>query len=131
MTSAIPASERIDKFLWHARFFRTRTLASRMIKTKKVKLNGLRVVKASALVTVGDILTVTREKETITLEIKALGTKRGSAPEAQTLYLDLTPDPIMLDPLDPRYVKAPTRERGMGRPTKADRRAMDKLRERD
>lgn len=124
-------SERIDKWLWHARFFKSRTLARDLVKSKKLHINSLRVSKPSVLVNIGDILTFSKAHNEKVIEIKAIATRRGSAPEAQLLYNDLSPDPIVLDPLDPRTMKVPTREQGMGRPTKADRRAMDKLRERD
>lgn len=124
-------SERIDKWLWHARFFKSRTLARDLVKSKKLHINSLAISKPSVLVQVGDILTFPKAKDDKVIEIVAIGTRRGSAPEAQLLYKDLTPDPIILDPLDPRTMKAPTRAQGMGRPTKADRRAMDKLRDTD
>lgn len=124
-------SERIDKWLWHARFFKSRTLARDLVKSKKLHINSLRVSKPSVLVNIGDILTFSKAHNEKVIEIKAIATRRGSAPEAQLLYNDLSPDPIVLDPLDPRTMKVPTRAQGMGRPTKADRRAMDKLRERD
>lgn len=131
MTITPPPSERIDKWLWHARFFKSRTLARDLVKSKKLRINSLRISKPSVLVQVGDILTFTKEHVEKTIEVKAISTARRSASEAQLLYSDLSPDPILLDPLDPRTMKAPTRAQGMGRPTKADRRAMDKLRDTD
>ena len=124
-------SERIDKWLWHARFFKSRTLARDLVKSKKLQINSLAISRPSVLVKAGDILTFPKAKDDKVIEIVAIGTRRGSAPEAQLLYKDLTPDPIKPDPLDPRTMKVPTRPQGMGRPTKADRRAMDKLRDTD
>ena len=124
-------SERIDKWLWHARFFKSRTLARDLVKSKKLQINSLTISKPSALVQVGDILTFPKAKDDKVIEIVTIGTRRGSAAQAQLLYNDLSPDPIVLDPLDPRTMKVPTRAQGMGRPTKADRRAMDKLRDTD
>lgn len=124
-------SERIDKWLWHARFFKSRTLARDLVKSRKLHINDLVISKPSVLVSVGDILTFPKAKDDKVIEIVAIATRRGSAPQAQLLYNDLSPDPIVPDPLDPRTMKAPTREQGMGRPTKADRRAMDKLRNTD
>lgn len=123
--------ERIDKWLWHARFFKSRTLASDLVKSKRLRLNSLRISKPSVLVHAGDILTFPKANDVKVIEVKAIGTRRGSATEAQLLYTDLSPDPIYQDPLDPRTMKVPTREQGMGRPTKADRRAIDKLRDTD
>lgn len=131
MTITPPSSERIDKWLWHARFFKSRTLARDLVKSKKLHINSLRISKPSVLVQVGDILTFPKAHDEKVIEVKAISTARRSASEAQLLYSDLSPDPIALDPLDPRTMKAPTRAQGMGRPTKADRRAMDKLRDTD
>ncbi len=131
MTNEIPQSERIDKWLWHARFFKSRTQASDLVKSKKLRLNSLRISKPSVLVRVGDILTFSKANDVKVIEILAFATRRGPASEAQLLYKDLSPDPIFHDPLDPRTMKIPTREQGMGRPTKADRRALDKLRNTD
>lgn len=126
-----PPLERIDKWLWHARLFKTRTLATQTVKAKKVRINGVIVAKPAVMVKAGDILTFSKGNHVKIIEIVAIGTRRGPAPEAQALYKDLSPEPVRPDPYDPRNVKAPSREQGMGRPTKADRRAMDKLRDSD
>ena len=124
-------SERIDKWLWHARFFKSRTLASVLIKGKKLRLNSLRISKPSVLIKAGDILTFPKANSVKVIEVRTIATRRGPASEAQLLYNDLSPDPVRIDPLDPRTMKVPTRPQGMGRPTKADRRALDKLRDSD
>ena len=125
------ASERIDKWLWHARFFKSRTLATDVVKARKLRINSLVISKPSVLVKAGDILTFTKGHQVKVIEVKATATRRGPASEAQMLYNDLSPESVWRDPLDPRTMKVPTRPQGMGRPTKADRRAMDKLRDSD
>lgn len=77
---------RIDKWLFHARFYRTRALAQAAASAGKVRLNGSRVVKPAQSVKPGDILTLGRGSEVVALRILALAERRGSAPEAQLLY---------------------------------------------
>ncbi len=112
---------RIDKWLWHARFFKTRTLASKVVQAGHVRLNGLHVSKRSTDVAPGDVVTFPQGKIVRVIKVIAPGERRGPAPEAQGLYEDLDPpkprseDPV---PKNPRF-------EGRGRPTKKDRRALD------
>jgi len=76
---------RIDKWLWAARFFKTRGLATEKVNGGHVQLNG-ESVKPSKQVACGDQLTILREKETFTVTVTGLAEKRGSAAIAQTLY---------------------------------------------
>jgi len=117
---------RLDKWLWQARFFKSRTLAALQCRAKKVRVNGEHVKKASATIMVGDVLTFPKADQVRVIEIVALGVRRGPAPEAALLYKDLT----LLGEIageNPKKSLNPSRERGMGRPTKTDRRALDKL----
>ena len=77
---------RIDKWLWHARFYRSRVQAQAAAASGLIRLNGARVEKASAAVQPGDILTVPRGREIVAIRIEALAERRGGAPEAQKLY---------------------------------------------
>lgn len=79
---------RVDKWLWHARFFKTRTLAARMATGGKIRVNGTRISKASALVRAGDTLTFPQGSQIRVVEVADLGTRRGPASEAQALYSD-------------------------------------------
>jgi ribosome-associated heat shock protein Hsp15 len=120
---------RLDKWLWHARFFKTRTLAAKLCKSGKVRINGQHAVKASSVVKPGDVLTFPQANDIKVIEVLAPGERRGPAPEAQALYKDLTPHQNKgVKPFTP----APTglREDGSGRPTKTERRAIDKLMDR-
>ena len=115
-----PDKGRVDKWLWHARFFKTRSLAAKQVTGGHVRLNGTRISKASVTVTVGDTLTFPQARRIRVIRIAAIGTRRGPAPEAQALYLDLTPPEEKPEP-------AAQIER-KGRPSKKDRRMARKMR---
>jgi len=76
---------RIDKWLWAARFYKTRSLATEMVNGGHVQMNGDRL-KPSRQVQVSDILTIVRGDEAFTVTVTGLAEKRGSAAIAQTLY---------------------------------------------
>lgn len=119
---------RIDKWLWHARFLKSRTLAGKFCQAGKVRVNDALITKAHVMVGAGDVLTFATGTRVWVVKIKAIGTRRGPAPEAQGLYEDLSPAP----PAKSERLFSPAqtgeREAGAGRPTKAERRAIDKLR---
>jgi len=77
---------RIDKWLWHARFYKTRALAQAAATSGRIRRNDVRVEKAGLEVKVGDILTLGRGREIVVVRILACGIRRGPASEAQTLY---------------------------------------------
>jgi ribosome-associated heat shock protein Hsp15 len=87
---------RIDKWLWHARFYKTRPLAQAAAASGRIRRNDVRVEKAGLEVKVGDILTLGRGREVVVVRILACGTRRGPAKEAQALYEIL--DDSALDP---------------------------------
>lgn len=122
MSEAAAPKLRLDKWLFFARFFKSRALASRLVTEGGVRVNGTRVSKPSASVGVGDTLTFAQGRQIRVVEVAALGSRRGPAPEAQALYVDRSPSPV------PRPEPAPRFEGG-GRPTKKDRRALDASRE--
>lgn len=119
-------SLRIDRWLWYARFFKSRTLAGKLCAGGRVRLNGDPVGKSHAILRTGDVLTFPQGRHIRVIKVLALGTRRGPATEAQALYEDLQP------PFRPSEREAapaaPRREPGSGRPTKAERRATDRLR---
>ena len=92
-------SIRIDKWLWHARFHKTRSLAQAAAVKGHIRLNGRRIEKASVEVKIGDTLTVPRGKEIVVVRVLGCGIRRGPATEAQALYEILTED--VLDPKPP------------------------------
>lgn len=123
---------RIDKWLWYARFFKSRSLASTFVTTGRLRLNGTSIAKAHQSIRPGDVLTFPLGPYIRVIKVEKLGTRRGPAPEARTLYDDLDP-PQPKGREDRPDSPAPIgkREPGSGRPTKTERRATDKLRGRN
>jgi ribosome-associated heat shock protein Hsp15 len=122
---------RIDKWLWAARFFKTRSLATAAITGGKVHLNGERT-KAGKILRVGDTLTISRGQLTYTLVVIALAEQRGPATKARELYEETT-ESIRERERMIAFLKATAlpdnRPQGArGRPSKRDRREMDRLR---
>jgi ribosome-associated heat shock protein Hsp15 len=93
------AKLRLDKWLWQARFFKSRGLAAEMIEAGSVRVNGTRVSRPGRDVGEGDTLTFPQGGRIRVVRITALGQRRGPATEAQGLYLDLEP-PESPDPLE-------------------------------
>jgi ribosome-associated heat shock protein Hsp15 len=119
---------RIDKWLWAARFFKTRSLATDAVLAGHVQVNGSRV-KPSKDVRVGDELELRIGAVTWSVEVTALGDKRGSATLARTLYAE-TPESRETreeQALQRRLARPPGADLGE-RPTKQDRRRLDALR---
>ncbi len=83
---------RLDKWLWHARFFKSRSLASRICAGGKVRIDGQVVRKAHYIVRIGNVLTFPKAKEIRVVRIEGLGTRRGPAAEAQALYTEIGED---------------------------------------
>ena len=77
---------RIDKWLWQARFFRSRPLAQRACTAGLIRLNGQRVEKPAVILRCGDILTLPLGGEVAAIRVLELGKRRGPAPEARRLY---------------------------------------------
>jgi ribosome-associated heat shock protein Hsp15 len=120
---------RIDKWLWAARFFKTRTLAADAVKGGRVELAGARV-KASKEVGVGDELKITIGQTRRTVIVRGISDKRGPAPVAQALYEE-TPDSVAAREAaaEARRLQSPPPGADLGmRPTKRDRRRLDSAR---
>ena len=77
---------RIDKWLWQARFCKTRALAQTRASTGHIRLNGRRVDKPGTSIKTGDVMTLASRGHVVVLRVLALGERRGPAVEAQTLY---------------------------------------------
>jgi ribosome-associated heat shock protein Hsp15 len=114
---------RIDKWLWAARCFKTRSSAATACTAGHVKLNGA-AAKPAKNVRVGDRVEVRTPGGLRVLEVASLADRRGSASVAKTLYLDHSPPP------PPRDLVAPAarRDPGAGRPSKREQRLLRKLR---
>ena len=112
-----PETQRLDQWLWHARFFKTRSLATKLVSGGHVRVDGTRVSKPAHALRPLVTLTFPQARRIRVIRVEALATRRGPAPEAQTLYTDLTPaaEPEEKRPPNPRF-------EGKGRPIKKDRR---------
>lgn len=124
--NAAPQKIRIDKWLWFARFFKTRALAADVVTGGHVRINRQPVRKASQTIGPGDVITFPQGIHIRVIEIVAIAIRRGPAPEARTLYTDLSPpEPRRREDPPPAIAE---RDNGTGRPTKKERRATDRLR---
>ena len=119
---------RLDKWLWQARFFKTRALASRAISGGGLRLDGQVMAKPHRSAHPGQVLTFSQGARVRVIEIKAVGSRRGPAAEAALLYHDLAPPPPPGEkPQTPPAFE--DRSRGTGRPTKRDRRVTERLKD--
>ncbi|MDC8770776.1 RNA-binding S4 domain-containing protein [Roseateles albus] len=131
MKSALPAYDklscglRLDKWLWAARFFKTRSLAAEEIGRGRVQVNGL-VAKASRELKIGDLLKFRQGVVEREVQVRGLSHVRGPAPQAQALYEE-TPDSVaQREKLSEarRLAPEPAQSITQGRPTKQDRRRL-------
>jgi ribosome-associated heat shock protein Hsp15 len=139
MTAAADPGQRIDQWLWFARIAKSRSLAQELIERGKVRVNKLKVSKTSHWLKAGDTITIALGPRVRVLKVESFGERRGPAREAAGLYQELTPAPDRTtsardaaspgEPA-PQQDAAPValRSSGSGRPTKRDRRAIDRLR---
>lgn len=113
---------RVDVWLHSVRLFKTRSAANTAVKGGKIKIDG-ETVKPSHKLRVGQTITYRQSARERIIEVTGLLDKRVGHPVAIKQYKDHSPEPV------PRYLLAvPRRERGAGRPTKKERRALDRLR---
>ena len=122
---------RLDKWLWYARFFKTRSAATKAISGGRFRLDGMVMNKPHRQALCGQVLTFIQGDRIRVIKITALGSRRGPATEASLLYEDLTPARDV--PVKTRKVKQPefeARSKGSGRPTKLQRRATERLKAR-
>ncbi|MEL6669806.1 MAG: RNA-binding S4 domain-containing protein [Bacteroidota bacterium] len=119
---------RIDKWLWAVRIFKTRTLANDVVKRGKARING-KIAKPSSNVQVGDRIEVQKNGFKLEFEALKLIGKRVGAPIAQTCYTDHTPEEELNKYQDWFIGKGASeaREKGTGRPTKRERREIDRF----
>jgi ribosome-associated heat shock protein Hsp15 len=119
---------RLDKFLWAARFYKTRSISTEAIDGGKVRVNGDRV-KPAKEVKAGDRIELRAGDSEYTILVKALADKRGSAEIARTLY-DETPESVAarIAATEKRRRFSDPSEEIFARPTKKDRRSLDRFR---
>ena len=82
--------QRLDKWLWHARVVKTRSLAQGLVEAGHVRLNRVKVTKPGHDVSVGDVLTIAVGQRLLVLKVVAFAERRGAYPDARQLYQDLT-----------------------------------------
>lgn len=117
---------RIDKWLWAARFFKTRSLATSVVENGRVHINDERV-KPAKTVTVGDRLSINIGRYQYVIEVLALSNKRGSAPEAQKLYRETDESRQRREAISTQLKAQPQPFHFKGRPTKRDRREIERF----
>jgi ribosome-associated heat shock protein Hsp15 len=124
--SGAPAAERqrIDKWLWHARVVRTRAAAAALADAGHVRVNGQRIDASSRPVRRGDVVTIALDRSVRVMRVVGFAERRGSALQARVLFDDLTGSDDSPDRPPPAQ-----RPDGSGRPTKQERRAIDRLSE--
>ena len=119
---------RLDKWLWYARFFKTRSAASKAISGGRFRLDGMIMTKPHRQALSGQVLTFVQGDRVRVVKILALGGRRGPAVEAELLYKDLAPvKDLMANKAQIRQFEFEVRGKGSGRPTKRLRRATDRL----
>jgi len=142
-----PESQRLDKWLWFARVARTRTLAAGLVTNGRVRVNRVRTTKPAQVVKIDDVITVSVARGVRVLRILGAGSRRGPASEAAGLFDEIVPlqsnvkqaqapssgshDHTQTSGDTGAGQGGPVVEAGSGRPTKKDRRTLDRLRTRD
>ena len=116
---------RIDKWLWAARFYKTRSLATEEIDKGRISINDIEC-KPAREVKVGDTVSLRQGTVTRTLVVRGISDKRGGAPQAQLLYEETEASVILREQLAQQRQLEPANSLEHGRPTKRDRRDIDK-----
>ena len=132
-----PGTQRLDKWLWFARFVKTRTLAADIVSAGKVRLNRARVEKPAQTVRAGDVLTLNLNRRIYLVRVLGIGERRGPSAAARSLYEELTAEGDVIKPQPsssppgaawrPIERSPVARPMGSGRPTKKERREIDRL----
>jgi ribosome-associated heat shock protein Hsp15 len=117
--------QRIDKWLFFARVVKSRSLAAKLVSSGNVRLNKVKIDQPSQNVKVSDVLTISLDRRVLVYEVVSGGERRGPAEEARKLYKDLSPPPMPKE--ISRLDALPKRDAGSGRPTKRERRQVDRL----
>ena len=116
---------RLDTWLWYARFYKSRSLSSKVILSGKVRVNSNKIIKPASKVKINDVLTINHVNTVRIIQIESIGSRRGPASEAQALYNDLSPDVTAAS--KSKDVSEKSKKDTNKRPTKKDRRILDKI----
>ncbi len=130
MELKIVEKTRIDKYLWAARFYKTRSLACEEIGKGRIKINQ-QVCKASREVKAGDQIELLRTALVTVIDVLQVSEQRGGAPQAQTLYLETAESIATREKAQDirRFTHEPAAAMTQGRPTKRDRRSLEEARD--
>ena len=116
---------RLDTWLWYARFYKSRSLSSKAILSGKLRLNSNKIIKPASKVKINDVLTINHINMVRIIQVQSLGIRRGPASEAQKLYKDLLGDETGAFKI--KHVSEKSKKDTNKRPTKKDRRILDKI----
>ncbi|CAN7420476.1 RNA-binding S4 domain-containing protein [Rhizobium sp. LjRoot98] len=119
--------QRLDKWLFFTRLQKSRSIAQKAIESGGVRVNEARITQPSHALKAGDVVVVSLDRRDITVRVLLAGARRGPYEEARLLYEDLTPAVVPGE--KPNAFEQATRERGSGRPTKKERRDVDRLKQ--
>lgn len=119
--------QRLDKWLFFTRLQKSRSIAQKAIESGDVRVNDARITQPSHAVKAGDVVVVSLDRRDTTVRVLLPGVRRGPYEEARLLYEDLTPAVVPGE--KPNAFEQATRERGSGRPTKKERRDVDRLKQ--
>ncbi|MEM8925463.1 MAG: S4 domain-containing protein [Actinomycetota bacterium] len=123
---AAPEAVRVDKWLWAVRVYKTRSAANEACSTGRVAVND-EGAKPATKVRVGDVIQARRRDRTVIYEVRGLLEKRVGAARVDEFVIDRSPPVPERDPVTAALTDMGTRDRGRGRPTKRDRRRIDRL----
>lgn len=131
------SDQRLDKWLWFARVTKSRTLAATLVVEGKIRVNGERVAKPAHTLKAGDAVTIAMRQRVRILRVKRFGLRRGSAALAAELFEDLSPPPVKVNSAGGGATGMglgggadAQRVPGSGRPTKRERRELDRFKSR-
>src|ERR1043165_3040761 len=114
--------QRIDKWLFFARVVKSRSLAAKLVQAGRVRINREKAEQAAHPIKPGDVLTITLDRRVLVYRVAAPGARRGPAAEARPLY-----EALGRAAAAPSNPDTAPREPGTGRPTKKERRDLDRL----
>ena len=117
--------QRIDKWLWHARVVRTRSAAAALAASGHIRVNGERIDAPSRAVRLADVVTVALDRTVRVLKVVGFAERRGGPETTRALWEDLAPPQVQAH--EPASTAPGLRAPGEGRPTKRERRAIDRL----
>lgn len=124
MTEPSIEKQRIDKWIWHARFIKTRSLAQKLITSGKIRINTEKVTSTSRQLKIGDTLTIAIHDQVRIIRVEAIADRRGPFSEAKLLYEDLSPVVEAKRKSTEPTIEEMSKIESSGRPSKQQRRQI-------